>query len=91
MPLHVAPRDPMDAFTIDQETRIEAWQLAFSQAATHAEIMELYSAAWDRWNSAARRRVLGDSHRQIALLADAHRARSLAVIRAAAVSAAVGE
>lgn len=91
MPLHVAPADPMTAFTIDHETRLEGWQIAFAQAGTHQAVMDLWSAAWDRWNSAARRRVLSDSHRQIALLADAHRARSLAEIRAAAVSAAVGE
>lgn len=91
MPLHIAPRDPLDAFSIDGETRLEAWQAAFAQAGTHQAVMELYSAAWDRWNSAARRRVLTESHRQIVKLADAHLARSLAEIRAAAVSAAVGE
>ncbi len=91
MPLHIAPRDPMDAFTIDSETRLEGWETAFAQARTHQAVMELWSAAWDRWNSAARRRVLNETHAQVCRLAEAHRARSLAEIRAAAVSAAVGE
>lgn len=99
MPLHIAPRDPMDAFTIDSETRLEGWETAFAQARTHQAVMELYSEAWARWNSAARRPMPGKAgysaltmaHRQVCLLAEAHRARSLAEIRAAAVSAAVGE
>lgn len=89
MPLHIAPRDPMNAFEISGETRQEGWETAFAQCRTHADTMALWSEAWSRWNSPVARARW--NNRDAVVMAERARAASLAEIRAAAVSAAVGE